>query len=165
MASASEHSQIVLSAILAGRRDLLEKAVQHLTPLHFPEKVHADLFTMLQRFSDYTGGAVMPLKYLDDNLRGRVEPGKAQLFIETYQLLAETTTEDSEFAWSVQQLREQAADKTTGEALAEAMEILRRGKTIDNQTYQGHHDARARLLEAFQEIDRELVRQIGRAHV
>jgi len=159
LASASEHSQIVLSAILAGRRDLLEKAVAHLTPAHFPEKVHADLFTMLMRFSDYTGGAVMPLKYLDDNLRGRMEPGKAQLFTETYEMLSETTTEDSEFAWSLQQLRELAADKTTGEALTEAMEILRRGKTIDNQTYQGHNDARARLLESFQEIDRELVRQ------
>lgn len=159
MASASEHAQTVLAAVLAGRRDLLEKATRQLTSAHFPERVQSNLFTMLQRYSDYTSGAVMPLKYLDDNLRGRAEPGQLQLYLETYQSLASLHVDDSEFAWSVQQLRELAAEKATGEAITEAMEILRSGKQFGPDTLRGHQDARGRLLESFQEIDRELTMQ------
>lgn len=159
MATATEHAQIVLSAIIPGRRDLLEKALRQLGPQHFPERVQANLFTMLERYSEYTAGAVMPLKYLDDNLRGRSDPGQLPLYIETYQLYSETETEESEFAWSVQQLRELAADKATGEVITEAMEILRNGKTIGADTLRGHEDARLHLLEAFQDIDRELTMQ------
>lgn len=130
-----------------------------LTPAHFPDRTHAKLFDFLIRYSDFTGGAVMPFKYLDDNLRGRMEVGQGQLFVETYQTLIETKHDDSEFAWSVQQLRELAAERSTGDALTEAMEVLRRGKKIGDTTYQGHSDARERLLESFQEIDRDLVRQ------
>lgn len=158
MASADEHAQTVLSAILQGRRDLLERASQSLTPEHFSDRIQARLFSMLLRYSDYTSGAVMPLKYLDDNLRGRVDPGQSQLFTETYQLLQTHKPDDAEFAWSVQQLREIAAERSTGEALTEAMEILRRGKTVGSETVQGHHAARSRLLESFQEIDRNLIR-------
>lgn len=160
MATASEHAATVLSAILPARRDLLEKALRKLNPGHFPERVQANLFTMLQRYSDYTSGAVMPLKYLDDNLRGRAEPGQTQLYSETYQLFEATHVDDSEFAWSVQQLRELAADKATGEVITEAMEILRTGKTdAKGETLRGHLDARSHILESFQEIDRELTMQ------
>lgn len=159
MATATEHAQVVLSAIIPSRRDLLEKALRQLTPAHFPERVQASLFTMLERYSEYTAGAVMPLKYLDDNLRGRSDPGQLPLYIETYQLYSEATTSDSEFAWSVQQLRELAADKATGEVITEAMEILRNGKTVGTETLRGHEDARTHLLEAFQDIDRELTMQ------
>lgn len=160
MATASEHADTVLSAIIPRRRDLLEKALRHLTPAHFPERVQAGLFTMLQHYSDYTSGAVMPLKYLDDNLRGRAQPGQVQLYSETYQLFESTQVDDAEFAWSVQQLRELAADKATGEVITEAMEILRNGKEDSRgEILRGHLDARQHILEAFQEIDRELTLQ------
>lgn len=159
MATASEHAQVVLSAIIPARRDLLEKALRQLSPAHFPERVQANLFTMLQRYSDYTSGSVMPLKYLDDNLRDRAEPGQLQLYLETYRLFESTHSDDSEFAWSVQQLRELAAEKATGEAITEAMEILRTGKQLGPETLRGHQDARTRILESFQEIDRELTIQ------
>lgn len=159
MASASEHAQAVLSAILPGRRDLLEKALRQLTPAHFPERVQSKLFEMMGRYSDYTSGSVLPYKYLDDQLRNRADPAQLQLYLESYQLFAETTTDDAEFAWSVQQLKELAADKATGEAITEAMEILRTGKSEGDVTLRGHLDARTRLLESFQEIDRELTQQ------
>lgn len=114
---------------------------------------------MLGRYSDYTGGAVLPEKYLDDQLRDRADPGQVLLYLETYQLYAETTVDDGEFAWSVQQLRELAADKATGEAISEAMEILRSGKAVGQETLKGHGDARQYVLEAFQNIDRELTMQ------
>ncbi len=159
MASASEHSEVVLSSILKGRRDLLEKALQGLNPTHFPERVHSMLFTMLQRYSDSTAGAVMPLKFLDDNLRGRADPGQVQLYVETYRMLAAKPSDDSEFAWSVQQLRELTAEKRTGEAITEAMQILRQGKQFGQDVLRGHTDARMRILESFQEIDRDLTQQ------
>ncbi len=159
MATASDHAQTVLAAIIPNRRDLLEKALRQLSPAHFPERVQSNLFAMLQRYSDYTSGSVMPLKYLDDNLRGKAEPGQVQLYLETYQLLEELSAEDSEFAWSVQQLRELAADKATGEAITEAMEILRNGRQVGQDLLRGHEDARRRILESFQEIDRDLTMQ------
>lgn len=159
MASASEHSEVVLASILKGRRDLLERALQGLNPTHFPERVHAMLFTMLQRYSDATAGSVMPLKFLDDNLRGRADPGQVQLYTETYRMLASKPTDDSEFAWSVQQLRDLTAEQRTGEAITEAMQILRQGKQFGQDVLRGHSDARMRILESFQEIDRDLTQQ------
>ena len=159
MATASDHGQVVLAAILPGRRDLLEKASRQLTPEHFPERVQSMLFSMMLRYSDYTSGAVLPLKYLDDQLRGKADPAQAALYTETYELLAETETEDGEFAWSVQQLRELAAEKATGEALTESMEILRNGKQVGQDTLRGHEDAREFLLESLQSIDRDLTLQ------
>lgn len=163
MATSSEHSRVVLSGILGGRRDLLEKANSALSPEHFPEKVHANIFKMLLRYADQTGGAVMPLKHLDDSLRGKADPGQVLLYTETYEALAEIRVDDAEFAWSVQQLRELAAERATESALAESMEILKRGKTVGvgaaAETLMGHEAARIRILESFQEIDRDLVRQ------
>lgn len=159
MASAIEHSKVVLSGIIQGRRDLLEKASSSLVEEHFPEQVHMNLFKMLIRYGERTGGAVMPLKHLDDSLRGKASASKVLLYSETYSALAEVKVDEAEFLWSVQQLRELSAEKATGEALTEAMEILRRGKVVGKDTYQGHEDARARLLDSFQEIDRGLVQQ------
>lgn len=159
MATAAEHAQTVLAAVLPSRKDLLEKAVRQLTPAHFPERVQAKLFEMMVRYADYTSGSVLPFKYLDDQLRNRADSAQVQLYLESYQLFAEMQVDDAEFAWSVQQLKELAAEKATGDAITEAMEILRTGKTEGDQTLRGHLDARQRLLESFQEIDRELTQQ------
>lgn len=159
MATASEHGKIVLSAIIPGRRDLLERALHLLTPEHFQERVQSRMFAWLQRYSDFTAGAVLPRKYLDDTLRDRADPGQLQLFLESYDLYSESTVDDAEFAWSVQQLREIASEKATGEAITEAMEVLRNGVQDGREFYKGHEDARARLLERFQQIDRDLTMQ------
>ncbi len=159
MATASDHGQIVLAAILPNRRDLLEKAARQLTPDHFPERVQSRLFAMMLRYSDYTSGAVLPLKYLDDQLRDKVDPAQLALFTETYEMYAEQEIEEGEFAWSVQQMRELAAEKATGEALTETMEILRQGKQVGKDTLRGHEDARQYLLESLQAIDQNLTMQ------
>lgn len=156
MATASDHARVVLSAIIPKRRDLLEKAARQLRPDHFPEKVQANLFAMLSRYADYTSGAVMPLHYLDDQLRGKADAAQVALYVETYQLLEESEVDDSDFAWSVQQLREIAADKATGEILTSGMEILRNGIIEKGETKRGHDDARAFILSGFQDIDLNL---------
>jgi replicative DNA helicase len=158
MASASEHAVIVLSAIIPQRKDLLEKALMHLTPSHFPERVQQMMFTFLERYAEKTA-QVMPDYYLDDLLRGK-ESGQIQLYTESYALYAERTVTDSDFIWSVSQLRELAAEKATGEVITEAMEILKNGKTDKTgETLKGHLEARTHILEAFSAIDRDLTMQ------
>lgn len=159
MASPAEHAQTVLSAIIPDRRDLLERALIFLTPEHFPEPPQANLFKFLQHYSDRTGGAIIPLKYLSDQLRDRLETGKVLQYEELWTSCAETSVPDDQFLWSMDQLREIAAERATGDAMAEAMEILRQGKEERGEFLKGHSDARMRLLESFQEIDREITRQ------
>lgn len=159
MASPVEHAQVVLSAIIPGRRDLLERALTFLVPEHFPEPPQANLFKFLQRYSDRTGGAILPLQYLSDNLRDKLETGKVLQYEELWETCADREVPDDQFLWSMDQLREIAAKHATGEALTEAMEILQQGKQEGPEFLKGHADARQRLLESFQEIDREITRQ------
>lgn len=159
MASASEHAETVLSAIIPARRDLLDKALQHLTPAHFPDKVQSTIFQMLERYADVTG-AVLTQTALDDMLRRKADAAQVSLYSETFQLFASNTVDDSEFSWSIQELRDLAAEKATGEVITEAMEILKQGKTLSTgETIKGHLDARSHLIESFADIDRELTMQ------
>ncbi len=158
MADATAHSKVVLSAIIPGRRDLLDRALQHLTPAHFPDRTYATIFTLLERYAERTG-AVLKLSALEDMLRDK-DAGTQKLYTETYATLEETLTEEADFLWSVQELRDLAAEKATGEALADSMEILRNGKQLrTGETIKGHRDARATILESFANIDRELTMQ------
>lgn len=158
MADASEHAATVLSAIVPGRRDLLDKALLRLTPAHFPEKVQANLFQLLERYAEVTAHVMTP-SALEDLLRTR-DSGQALLYTETYSLYSAREVTDADFLWSVEQLRELAAEKATGEVITESMEILRQGKSLPSgETVKGHHDARAFLLEAFSNIDLDLTMQ------
>jgi replicative DNA helicase len=155
---ARDHAKTVLSAIIPRRRDLLETALLKLTPDHFPDKSQSNLFQLLERYSDGTGGVLTRLA-LEDLMRGR-DAGVANHYYELYDLFAEREVEDSEFLWSIQQLRELAADKATGEVLSEAMEILVNGKEIEGgDALKGNEEARAYALEAFANIDRDLTMQ------
>lgn len=158
MASAQEHAKTVLSGILPNRRDLLEKALRSVGPDHFEERVDRKLFEFLEHYSGRTGG-VLPRKFLDDLLRG-AETGIAQLYLETYDLYADHHVEDSDFIWSLDMLREIAAEKATGEVLTDSFAILRDGKQLQSgEVLKGHEDARAFLLESFSAIDRDLTLQ------
>lgn len=156
MATAKEHSEIVLAGILSNRKDLLDKAMRRLTPDHFPERIHAHLYQMLEKYAD-TVNSVLPRQYLDDFLQGKMQQSQHVLYLEMYDYLTEYEVGDAEFHWSVEQLRELIAEKHTGEAVAEAMEILKTGKEIKPGTVlQGHVDARDRLMESLSGIDKDL---------
>jgi replicative DNA helicase len=93
-------------------------------------------------------------------LRKKSDAAQVTLYSETFQLLSSLTVDDSEFSWAVQELRDLAAEKATGEVITEAMEILRQGKTLNTgETIKGHEDARSHLIESFADIDRELTMQ------
>lgn len=137
----------------------MDKAIRQLQPAHFTERVQSALFQFLQRYFESTGG-VLSLSALDDIVRGKVDSGQAALYAETYQLLEQTQVEDSEFIWSIAQLREIATEKAVAASLTEAMEVLRTGKTLDTgEIIQGQEAARQRLLESLSSIDRDLAAQ------
>lgn len=156
MPTASEHAERVLSAIIPDRRDLLETAVLKLTYEVFTETLHLNIFKLLERYHDVAGG-VLTREALDDMLSGAVDPGRAELFLETYDLFASTPVDETAFKWSIEELKRLAADRATKEVLADAMEIVGHGK--DNgrgDLVQGHAAAREYALENFATIDRGL---------
>lgn len=159
MADVREHGATVLSAIIPGRKDLLDKALLALTPEHFEDKTQKNLFRLMERYADHTG-SVIPLKHLDDAMRSKYPAGQVELYVETYSLFAETSVTDGEFNWSVEQLKEIAAEKATGEILTQAMEILRTGREDETgEVHRGHSEARSHLLNGLMVIDREVVQQ------
>ena len=154
----AEHALNVLGGIIPDNRSRLAKAVGLLDNAHFTEKSSRTLWGFLVRYANQTHGAVMPLKFLEDLLRERgAQAGQQAQFEELYETCAEMDVDDSEFLFSLNQLREIQAEKGTGEALTQAMTILREGvETSTGQIEKGHESARLFLLEQFQVIDREL---------
>ena len=154
----TDHAQRVIAAIIPNRRDLLDRALHHLGPAHFEETSLRNIFQMLERYQDITQ-SIMTRDALSDMLKAYDE-GTRVLYLETYDALHDLVVPDADFIWSLQELREDAAERATGKALAGSMEILRSGAE-DEKGHQlkGHVDARTHVLEKFAEIDRDLQMQ------
>jgi replicative DNA helicase len=159
--SANDHAKTLLAAILPDRHDLLERALRDLTPDQIPSRILANIFTMLERYSERCGGAVMTRAALGDMLAGsKVDAGTIAAYQETFDELVDRVADDAGFKWSLDQIRQLAAERATTEALAEGMEILTRGMQTDRgETVRGHIDARAAVLSRFAEIDQKLSMQ------
>lgn len=156
-----EHSKNVLGAIFSSRDTKpLDRAMSHLTEIHFPDTQYKTLFLLAERYLETTGG-VLTKAALGDILAARsIDAGRTALYLETYETLANFKVEDSEFRWSIEQLKELAAERATAEALTSGMEILNRGaKGPKGEDLVGHTDARTHILTKFAEIDRELAMQ------
>lgn len=108
-----------------------------------------------------TAGSVLTREALSDILAAKnVDAGRVALYLETYDALASAKVDDHEFRWSVEQLKELAAERQTAEAITSGMEILNRGgKGPKGEDLVGHKDARTVILSKFAEIDRELSMQ------
>lgn len=155
---AVEHGKIVLSTVFGHRsRKALDLMVRRLQPLHFVDAVQRTLYTMCERYLDQAGG-VLTREALADALRTS-PPGTALMYQEYYDLCSAAKPTPDQFKWSIEQLRELAADRMTGESLSQAMEILTRGAMDGKIELRGHADARAWLLSKMGEIDRELHQQ------
>lgn len=158
MTSAAEHAARVFSAIIPDRRDLQDALLQKLTPQVFSDLIHRNFFTLMEHYATVAGGGVLSRSALEEMLSGNAEPGKVELYLETYDLFSATEVDDSDFQWSVEQLKQLSAEKSTKEALADAMEIVSKGKDLGKGLLlQGHEDARTYALEQFSAIDRELM--------
>lgn len=152
--SATEHSRILFAAILPGRRDLLDIALRDLNANQIPDLVLRNMFTMLERYNEVTG-QVMTAAALADMLSGsRLDAGTTAAYVELYDELAAKPADEAAFRWSLSQIRELAAERTTKQAFAEGMEILTRGVTDERgERQEGHSDARAHVLTRLADID------------
>ncbi len=160
MPSATDHAEKLLAAIIPDRRDLLDRALRHLTGAHFVDALHRNLFALLERYAAVTGSIITRDALADLLARGRADAGKLAQYLETYELLASLPADESDFRWSLEQLRDLAAERATREALTRGMEILTRGVDGDKGEHiHGHMEARTAVLQSFGEIDRNLAMQ------
>lgn len=161
MSDAHDHADTVLAAIIPDGGPLLEVAQRHLSPEHFTDRTRRGLWLILERYAEVTGGAVVTRPAVADALaQNRYDVGTIALYLETYDLLAGIVADEAAFRWSLHHLRELAAERATGEAMTQAMEILTRGTTNDaGEPVRGHAEARSHLLTRFAEIDRDLAIQ------
>lgn len=159
MASAEEHAELIFSAIIPSRRDLLDKMLRQLTTAHFPDRTQQVFYQILERYYQATGG-ILTSSALEDMFRDR-DPGQRMLYAEKFDAYLAKPVEDAEFIWSIQELRELATERATAEALNDAMVILRTGLLDEatNETIKGQQPARERLMEAMAIIDRDLLVQ------
>jgi replicative DNA helicase len=157
---AIDHGKRVLGTILGHQdRQALDYALRWLQPEHFTDVVQANIWVMCQRYLDQAGH-VLTRSALED-IMSHQPPGTALMYTEMFDSLVTwkadaTAAGVAAFQWSVQQLRDLAAERMTGEALTRAMEIMRRGYTEGRQSWSGHDDARRWLITRFSEIERQL---------
>lgn len=121
---------------------------------HFEDQTQKIFFSLLERYYQTTSG-VLSRSALEDMLRNR-DAGTRALYLETYDLYAETDTNPAEFTWSISQLRDLATERATGDAFEHAMRVLRQGVEVDGETIKGHEAAREDLLSMLSNIDKSL---------
>jgi replicative DNA helicase len=152
------HGKVVLAGIIGGQSvkalDFASSKFAGQPELYFTDLVQETLFRLLARYSEKTGGAVMPARALED-LMGRVRAGMLQQYTEEYAARAQENPEWHEFVHSVLQLRNLAGERATGETLATAAMILRGEVELEDGTkMSGHADAREFALTGFADAER-----------
>lgn len=153
MPTAKEHARIVLGAILPNRLDLLQEALKNLTAEHFVDAIHSRIFLLLDYYFQKANG-VLTEGALNDLLeRGKYDIGRRALFIETYTDFKALKVDDSEFLWSVDQLRETLAETQMKEALVDGMEIIQTGLEKGGEILKGQDQAREYLINRLADID------------
>lgn len=159
MSDANEHARVVLSTIIPDRVDLLEIALQKIEPDWIPDVTLRGVFLCLKSYYEAAGG-VATHSALSDMLEARMDAGKYALYSETFLTLHEAESKEEHFRWSIAELKDLAAHRSTGDALMEAVAIYRDGyEDAGGEWLQGHAAARVKLLERFSEIDRALTKQ------
>lgn len=157
---AAAHGRVVLSGILGGGGSVraLDYAADRLAEpgRFFTDTTQLVLFKLLTRYRQQAGG-VMGRAVLSDLLRGR-KPGTVQLYEEAYDALAAAVPEEHAFRHSVTQLRELAAERATGEALATGRLILGASekdpvRMDDGRALWGDAEARAYVQAALADAE------------
>lgn len=159
MASASEHAKLVLAAIIPDRRDLLDLALLRLSSDHFIDPVWKSVFVMLDKYFQATHG-ILTKSAVSDILRnsGVTDAGRVLDFEEKFDLLLETDVAEDSFKWSVEQLKELAAERATEKALTDAMMIKNHGLQLkkSEDPIRGHQAARDFIQDKLLEINHSL---------
>jgi len=159
MLDAVDLGKYLLSAILprngdAGSKDLLERALRLISPEHFADPQQRMMFQMLDWWLANVG-TVLPVEHVGTMLRAQ-PPGVALQYAEYYRMIQQVPGRAEEFGIYVDQLRELAAARMTGEALTQAMQILRGGAQDGEEWLQGHGPAREHILSRLADVERAL---------
>lgn len=158
MSDINVHCKTVLAGIIPNRKDLLEVALQHLVPEYFQDQTYLNIYTLLERYYEY--GSVLTRQAMQDILGKKFDAGKCALYDEVYLSLSGQVVADDEFRWSIQEIKDLAAERATGEVLMQGVEIFRSGITDEKgNERKGHKEARFYLTEKFSEIDKDLTKQ------
>lgn len=152
-----DHAKVVLGGIIPNRLDLLYRVQSQLLPEHFTDPMHRVIYIMLINYLGIASGVMSKEDMLDILGSKKADPGKIANFSELYDELSEIEANESQVVWSVDQLREIKAEKETGEALTEAMEILTKGQDLKGEHIQGPVAAREYLVGRLYEIENELI--------
>lgn len=151
---AQNHEQAVLSAILQGRLDLLQRAMSTLTDGHFTTDPHRVLWKMLHKYAMVTG-SILRREALVDSL-DNAPAAQVGVILETYDYLAGLEKDEADFKWGILQVKESAAERAVKGAIAEAQAILGEGVEIGGTTKKGQQAARESLITSLATIDRDL---------
>ena len=154
MTTTTEHGRNVLSGIIPNRIDLLEEALNELSPEYFTDSVQRTIFSFLERYYQNAGG-VLPLGALRDILaRASADPGRVALYEESYKDFMSHRPSDDEFRWASHEIKEDYAESEMEDALTNAVKILKQGEEQKNgDILRGQAPAREYLLERLSDID------------
>lgn len=157
---AVDHGKVVLGTIFKYRAvPALDHALARLSLVSFTDPIQQHLFALTERQLDIAQ-SVLTRAALGDILRDQA-PGTTLKYGEYYDALLQHAVPISPegfgaFLHSVEQLRELATERRTGDALATAMQILRQGWKDGQVELRGHEASRSYLVTQLSLIDREL---------
>jgi replicative DNA helicase len=157
VSTATDHAKTLLAAIIPQRADLLDRALRDLSPDQIPDRLLANLFTLLERYYGVTSEVLTRAALADLLVGSKTDQGTIAAYQEIFDELHERQASEADFRWAVEQIRELSADRQTGEAITEGMAILTRG--VDSGAgglLRGHADARMHVLSRFAEVDRQV---------
>ena len=155
MASPEEHARTLFSAVVPNRKDLLDTALAQLSEEHFPDRTWKNLFVLFSWYHSIAGD-VLTKQAVSDAIRKLQDSdaAKVRLYEEIYDNLVSSQASESDFRWSLEQLKDSFAARATKAALLEAMNITQQGIPGPKDTViKGHEAARDRVMAKFAEID------------
>lgn len=158
MTSTKDHGRYVLAAIFPNRFDLLDQLRGNVTEAYFQDEVQKNMLKFMEHYFDRSGGGILTKEALSDIL-GRLsfDAGRVALYEETFDDLLATKVEDTDFTWSLHELREDYAENNMKALLTSSMKITTTGlEQNSGEVLKGQEEAREYLLEGLANLDMEM---------
>lgn len=152
---ASEHAEIILAGILPDNVPRLYSAQKHITADHFSTRELGNVYQIICHLVEVTGHLPTVDSFVD-LIGSQHDSGTVTLYRDIFERLTVKDVLDSDFSWSMQALREQHADRETGNVLTTAMRILREGEKVGKESLHGATSAREYTIGGFADIESTL---------
>lgn len=154
MTTNKEHGRRVLGAIIPARLDLWGTAVKELTSEHFTDASQLAIWKFMNHYFQKTGGVLTKGALSDILSRSMSDPGRIALYEEVYEDLLSLTVDDTDFSWSVHELKEDYTSTRLTDALVRAAEIVTSGvEKKGGEVLKGQEDAREFLQSELSDLE------------